>query len=114
MLILKKCILSVFVFAVAASSIVRAADIEIIKSGAGKSSIDLSSLQASGKAGRDFKATLENDLKLSGWFQIAAQGRGSIDVTGSALEGGGRVSASIIVTSRAGKRYLRENYGVSS
>jgi len=91
-----------------------AADIDIVKSGTGKTPIDLSGLRASGSAGQAFLSTLENDLKLSGWFQVSAPGRGSLAVTGAANDGGSRISVSVDVVSRAGKRYLNKNYGISS
>ncbi len=96
------------------SAVSPAADIDIVKSGAGKSHIDLSAITASGKAGALFKSTLENDLKLSGWFTISAPGKGLLVARGSAAESGGRISASVSVTSRAGKRYVSERYGGSA
>lgn len=90
------------------------ADIDVVKSGAGKSRLDLSGVRGSGKAGGVFKSTLENDLKLSGWFLISAPGKGVLLGNGTAADSGGRLSVSIRVSSRAGKTYLSDRYSSSS
>ena len=90
------------------------ADIDLVKAGAGKSRLDLSGIRGSGKAGGIFKSTLENDLKLSGWFLISAPGKGVLLANGTATDGGGRLSVSIKVSSRAGKTYLSDRYSGAS
>lgn len=57
--------------------------VTVKKSGASKSSIDLSGISASGPAGQTFKSVLESDLLRSGWFMRAAPGQGELAVKGS-------------------------------
>lgn len=93
---------------------VEAADISVVKTGAGKSRIDLSGIAVSDKQGGDFKAVLEKDLKLSGWFLVSAPGQGMLIVEGSAGGSGGGATASVRVTSRSGKTYLNQRYSDDS
>lgn len=86
------------------------ADIAVVKSGAGKTRIDLSALTAAGRGGADFKSALENDLKRSGWFLISAPGQGVLLGAGTCADSGGRLSIGIEVSSREGKRYLGNRY----
>lgn len=92
----------------------KGADIAVVKSGAGKTRIDLSALRGSGQGGSEFKRTLENDLKLSGWFLISAPGQGVLIGTGTAADSGGRLSVGIKVASRAGKTYHSDRYSGTS
>lgn len=98
------------VFILCAASMLNAADITVVKSGSDKSRIDLSAFSGTGKAGALFKSTLENDLKLSGWFLISAPGQGVLLAAGSANDSGAQVNVSISVRSRAGKTYLSSRY----
>ena len=98
-----------------AAVMVNAADITVVKTGgAGKSLLDLSAIRASGTGATTFKKTLENDLKLSGWFQISAPGKGVLIASGSAADSGGKVSVTVKVASRAGKTYLSDRYSSTS
>ena len=90
----------------------RAADVTVVKPGAMKSPIDLSGLQAdgSGPAGLVLQ-TLEADLARSGWFTIAAAGRGAIRVSGTVADKGGEVRAKCEVTNVANaQRYLSDSF----
>ncbi|NQT92929.1 MAG: PD40 domain-containing protein [Lentisphaerae bacterium] len=78
-----------------------AADVQVVKKGAGKSPIDLTGLSArGGEAASKVAGTLENDLRLSGWFTIAGAGRGSIAVSGACVEAGKSVSLSCRVVNK--------------
>jgi len=80
-------------------------DVEVVKSGAVKSGIDLSCLRRSGgEAAKLFGETLEKDLERSGWFAIADQSRGTIVVTGSCEGSGGRLRVRCKVTNKATAR----------
>jgi TolB protein len=86
-----------------------ASDIDILGS-VGKSKIDLSGISAAGEGGSEFRKALENDLKRSGWFLIAAPGQGQFSVKGTAADAGGSVSAAISVQNREGRVLLGERY----
>ncbi len=68
-----------------------AQDLRVIKSGAGKTALDLSGFtgERAGAAGV-FRATLENDLRRSGWFSLSAPG--AYAVTGNYEERGGQIA----------------------
>ena len=84
-----------------AAVLVHAADINVVKTGgAGKSLLDVSAIRVSGKGATTFISTLENDLKLSGWFQISAPGKGVLVSSGSAADSGSRLSVTIKVASQ--------------
>jgi len=89
------------------------ADVEVVKTGAAKSAITLSSLKCSGgNAARLFKSTLENDLKLSGWFKIAAVGVGVLEVRGTCSAPGTRLDVRCeVLNAASGRSYVRENTG---
>jgi len=76
----------------AAAAHLLGADVEVVKRGVAKSAIDLSGLRRGSGAGVElFVRTLEVDLRRSGWFVVAAKGRGGIAVLGSCDESGGEV-----------------------
>lgn len=85
--------------------------ITIMKAGAVKSAIDLTSLATGESAGgAEFKKTLESDLERSGWFRMAPRGGGAYTVSGSCRESGGALSASCSVSATGGKILLNRLY----
>ena len=76
-------------------------DVQIIKPGAHKSHINISSLNAKDEAGWLFRETLEEDLKLSGWFIISPSA--TITLTGEVLTEQNKinVTCSVFDTARA-------------
>jgi len=73
--------------------------ITVRKSGANKAAVSLTALKADGVYGRLFVQTLQNDLKLSGWFEVLPSGRsGSITVQGVVTDAGGGVQSNLRVT----------------
>jgi TolB protein len=97
---------------VASLASAQATDLTITKTGAAKSSIDLSGMKpGGGEPPAVFMRTLENDLKLSGWFVIAPAGRGSIVVEGTCDASGSRLTARCSVRSAgAALTYLSETF----
>ncbi|MBM4143429.1 MAG: hypothetical protein FJ225_07565 [Lentisphaerae bacterium] len=86
-----------------------AADVEVIKAGAVKSAIDLSGLRCSGEAGSVFQRTLENDLRLSGWFTIA-RGGAAVAADGTCAGGGGALRLDCQVRhASSGRVYVRRS-----
>jgi TolB protein len=87
-----------FCFSVIAASLVLAAplcraQVTVEKLGSVKCMLDLSGLKAgSGSSEAVFRQTLEDDLKRSGWFAIARDGKGSYAVHGTCREGGDGLS----------------------
>ena len=82
-----------------------AADVEIVRKGAGKSVIDLSAFRATGGTGASlFVSVLRNDLTRSGWFQIAAPGAGGLLLEGTCEEGPGGLRADCRVSIRGRKQ----------
>ncbi|MCK5528464.1 MAG: PD40 domain-containing protein [Kiritimatiellae bacterium] len=92
---------------ISSSVVVAQTDIVIKKSGAKKTAIDISDIKIpAGAAGTIFRQTLENDLKLSGWFTIAPKGRSIIVVRGSFSQSGSGVSCSGEVINTASSQLL--------
>jgi TolB protein len=79
----------------------QAADIEVVKTGAIKTAIDLGGLRAQGGAGQVFVAVLREDLVRSGWFSVAEPGRGAVLVRGDASGTDGRLRVDCDVVNRA-------------
>lgn len=89
---------------------VNGADVQVVKPGAAKSAIDLSGFKESREStAATFRKTLEDDLKRSGWFEIAGQGQGVIAVSGSCEESRGRlrVKCDVKNTATAEKYFSR-------
>ena len=91
------------------------AQVRVAKSADRKISINLSGLRiGSDAASRTFFETLENDLRLSGWFAPARKA-GDISLSGSVASSGGSVKASIHATRVADRaRLLSKGYKLSS
>ncbi|MFO7937518.1 MAG: hypothetical protein R6V06_07920 [Kiritimatiellia bacterium] len=72
--------------------------ITVRKSGAKKDSVAFS-VKAGGNNSRLFVQTLQNNLKLSGWFDIAAEGRGGlVTVQGIVADAGGGMQSNLRVS----------------
>jgi len=83
------------------TTVVHGADVQVVKKGAGKSTIELAGLAArGGDAAAKVLRTLENDLRLSGWFTIAGSGRGAIAVSGSCVQAGKELSLACRVVNK--------------
>jgi len=93
-----------------------AADVDVVKIGAGKLSIDLSAMETSGgTAALVFQKVLEQDLIRSGWFTIAEKGYGTIAVAGKCADSGSQVTAACSARNSVnGKSYLSKTYGDDS
>ena len=90
---------------ISSSVVVAQSDIMIVKKGAPKVSLDISGMNVSaGSAGTMFRQTLENDLKRSGWFEIAPAGRAAIVVRGTFAQSGSSVSCNCEVINTASAR----------
>lgn len=101
------CVVFTSVFA----SLVFGQEIPVEKPGGSKLSLDLSGLKAQGGAGTTFYNTLANDLMLSGWFKVVADGRGAISVAGQCSEAGGNLSVPCNVRNVSlGKEYINQTY----
>lgn len=90
-------------------------DVEVVKSGAVKSAVDLSGFTYSeGNASVLFRKTLEDDLKRSGWFTIAERKGGTIAVLGSCVESRGSLRVECIVNTATGRRCLGKTFSEKS
>jgi TolB protein len=80
----------------------RADDASLIvvrKTGASKDSVSLSEVKTGGEYSRLFLQTLQNNLKLSGWFDLAAAGRGgSVSVQGVVADAGSGIQSNLRVS----------------
>jgi len=93
----------------AAALCARAADVEVVKSGAVKSDVNVAGLRCSGSAGVLFKRTLENDLRLSGWFRVVNAG-GAIGLQGTCADSGRGLRVDCNVRhAGSGRTYLRHS-----
>ena len=94
------------------TAIACAADVEVIKSGAVKTELDLSGLvTGGGEPSRTFRKTLESDLVRSGWFTLGARRTAAIEVSGRCDERGQRLRVDCRVTNRArGNTHLAEEF----
>jgi len=73
--------------------------ISVVKKGANKNSVSFANLKAAGPGGQLFVKTLQNDLKLSGWFDISSPGQGgSVTVQGNVADAGGGIQSSLRVS----------------
>ncbi len=94
---------AVIVFAVcllcAVGSVADAPLITVRKTGASKDSVSLAGVQTGGEYSRLFLQTLQNNLKLSGWFDLAPAGRGgSVTVQGVVADAGSGVQSNLRVS----------------
>ncbi|MBC8206506.1 MAG: PD40 domain-containing protein [Kiritimatiellales bacterium] len=87
------------------------AQVRVAKSADRKLTINLAGLRISGPAAQQVFQTLENDLRLSGWFQ-PMRGGGDLQLSGSVDQNGSNVKASLQVT-RAADRALLLSKGYS-
>ena len=96
-------VLTVVIFG---GAVMAQSDIMIVKEGAKKISLDISGIQvpAGSSAGALFRQTLENDLKRSGWFEIAPAGRAAIVARGQFSQAGNAVSCNCEVINTASAR----------
>ena len=103
---------AVVALAMCAAHGTRAADVVVKKPGAMKTALDLGGLRTSGApSGPLFLRTLENDLLRSGWFSMAAPGRGVFSVAGTATANGGRLAVTCEVRNTAtGRRHLDKRF----
>ncbi len=67
--------------------------ISVVKDAAAKDGVSLAGLKASGPNGELFVRTLQNDLRLSGWFNVTTTGSGAITVSGTLMELGAGVQS---------------------
>ena len=90
--------------------------VSVIKRGAVKSQIDLSSFTAaSSGTPASFKNVLRADLEKSGWFTVSEQGRGAFVVEGSCEEKGGLTVQCRVRSMVAGEIRLNRSFdGTSS
>jgi TolB protein len=94
----------------AAAMLAAGADVIVVKGGAAKTGLDLTGLRSSGLSGDTFCKTLENDLRLSGWFAIV-KGGGVVAVSGSCAEAAGRLQVNCRVAQvTTGRTYLQRSY----
>ncbi len=89
---------------ISSSMVIAQSDIMIVKEGAKKISLDSSGMNVAGSAGAMFRQTLENDLKRSGWFEIAPAGRAAIVVRGTFSQSGNNASCNCEVINTASSR----------
>lgn len=96
--------------AAAAAVVVRAADVDVVKPGGLKTSVDLSAVQGDGSAAaRTFSETLERDLLLSGWFTVAP--KGAVRVEAAVRAAGAQLAAPCTVANAAtGQTYFRRTF----
>lgn len=73
--------------------------ISVVKKGAEKNSVSFDALKAPGPNGRLFVTTLQNDLRLAGWFDVSAAGRGgSVTLSGQVADAGNGIQSSFRVS----------------
>ena len=87
------------------------AQVRVAKSADRKLTINLAGLRVSGSSAQTFFQTLENDLRISGWFQ-PMRGGGDLQLSGSVAQSGSSVKASLQVH-RAADRALLLSKGYS-
>lgn len=94
----KKSLFAFFaVIAIAVSAV--AAPFTVEKgAGSGKEPVSLKGLQCSGNLAIIFRQVLENDIKTSGWFEIAAGNASSLSVSGTAQSNGEALTTSLQVS----------------
>lgn len=90
------------------------ARVVVAKTGASKSTIDLSGLATAGAGAAVFHKTLENDLARSGYFTVIPGGGGAFRVNGSCTDAGGSLSARCEVRNALGKSFLDKTYSEDS
>ena len=109
---MKKSLLILCLFSIA---VLARAEVTVRKSGADKTSIDLSSFGADGAQDSQlFRKVLETDLMRSGWFTRAASGGGQYNIQGSASAGLSvqcRVVDRGTAQTRLGKSYSSDSAG---
>lgn len=76
--------------------------VEVVKSGAGKTLLDTSGFRAEGTGNPAlFVRVLRDDLQRSGWFTEAAPGRGELTLQGRCALAGGRLQVECVVAEQA-------------
>lgn len=109
-----KKLLFLFVFyAVTTASV--CAQVRVTKSADRKISLNLSGMRIAADSGsRTFFQTLENDLRLSGWFELS-RSSGDILLNGSVGQKGGSVTATVQATRLADRnRLLSKGYSLET
>ncbi len=101
------CLLSCLFLAAAGA---RGADVEVVRAGAEKSSLDLSRMRAEGASGALFMQTLEQNLKLSGVFEIGRRGSAAIAVEGVYRDDGGVEVRAAVRNVVSGRIYTTRTY----
>ena len=87
------------------------AQVRVVKSAGGKSSIDFTGFTSQGAQAQLMRQVLEQDLIRSGWFKKAGAGRGEIRLLGSCKEKQGQLDVTVQVMNTAeGKYYLSKAY----
>ena len=105
----RKYLCSLLAFAAFAASAV-AAPFTVEKSaGSGKEPVSLKGLQCSGNLAATFRQVLENDIKTSGWFEMAAGEASSLKVSGVAKSSGEALSTSLQVAWSGGSFVWGDN-----
>ncbi len=90
--------------------IARAADVEVVREGAEKNRVDISSLRTEGPTGELFLRTLEINLARSGAF-VVQRGGAVLLVEGSFRDDGGRVEARCALRNvSTGRAYFTRTY----
>ncbi|QHI69221.1 PD40 domain-containing protein [Tichowtungia aerotolerans] len=91
------------------------AQVRVAKSADRKISINLSGMRIAADSGsQTFFQTLENDLRLSGWFSLS-RSSGEILLNGSVSQRGGKIQASIQATRPADRaRLLSKGYALET
>ncbi|MBM4148696.1 MAG: hypothetical protein FJ224_06600 [Lentisphaerae bacterium] len=91
-----------------------AADVQVVKAGAGKASLDMAGFTARGPYSELVRTVLENDLKRSGWFELSGSG-GAVVIQGSATDQDGRIAVTCQAAARANAQvFMRRAYGEPS
>jgi TolB protein len=73
--------------------------ISVVKKGANKNSVSFAGVKTGGVNSRLFIQTLQNDLKLSGWFEVTTSGRGgSVSIQGVVADAGGGMQSNLRVS----------------
>jgi len=89
----------------------RAVDVEVVKSGAFKSSIDLSGLRGNDAAASLFRKTLGDDLVRSGWFVLTGPARAVVAVSGTCVRSAGSVTSRCVARNTAtGGTFLNRTF----
>jgi TolB protein len=73
----------VFCFLVVFAAYINAADIDIVKTGSGKTSISIDGVSGTGQQYKNFMYVLKRNIQISGWFSIETGGSAALSLYGS-------------------------------